>query len=191
MPESYEWALFFHLLGVFLISGAAVSSVLVLAFMRRSRNVQELRLWANLAVIVDRIFPLAIIVLIVAGIWLVEDRDWSWGDGWINVSLIGLILMTVFGFLVITRKLVAIDTAAGDAPDGAIPQVLAAQIHDPVLFGGTHALTMGVLAIMWNMTTKPGDAQAGIVLLAAIIIGAASAYPMVQRQQAIMEGKRQ
>jgi len=190
MPDSYEWALFFHLLGVFLISGAAVASTLVLAFMRRSRNVQEVRIWANLAVIVDRIYPVAIVILIVAGVWLVEDGEWPWGDGWINVSLIGLILMTVFGFAVITRKLVAIDTASADAPDGSIPQVLAAQIHDPVLFGGTHALTLGVLAILWNMTTKPGDAQSGIVLVVAWIVGAASAYPMVQRQKAILEGKR-
>jgi len=190
MPESYEWALFFHLIGVFLISGAALASTLVFAFMRRSRNVQEVRMWANLAVIVDRIFPFAVAILIIAGIWLVEEGNLSWGDGWINVSLIGLILMTVFGFLVITRKLVAIDTASADAPDGSIPQVLDVQIHDPVLFAGTHALTLGVLAIIWNMTTKPGDAQAGIVLVIAWIIGAASAYPMIQRQQAILEGKR-
>jgi uncharacterized membrane protein len=187
MPDSYEWGLFLHLLGVFLVSGGAVSFILILAMMRRSQTVQEVRVWANLAAIVERLFPVSTVVLLVTGIWLVTDGDWSWGDGWINVSFIGLILIALVGLLVNTRKVVAIDRAAADAPDGPIPQVLAAQITDPVLFATTHALTLGVLAIIWNMTTKPGDAQAGIVFVVAIVIGAASAAPMVQRQQAILE----
>jgi uncharacterized membrane protein len=190
MPSSYEWALFLHLLGVFLMAGGAVSFHVILTFMRRSNTVQEVRLWANTGVIVEKIFPVATIVLLITGIWLVEDVGFEWGDGWINVSLIGLILIAAAGGLINTRKTAAIDRAAADAPDGPIPQVLAAQINDPVLFATTHALTLGVLAIIWNMTTKPGDAQAGIVFVLAIIIGAASAYPMVQRQQSILEGKQ-
>jgi len=187
MPSSYEWGLFLHLLGVFLVSGGAVSSILILAMLRRSETVQDVRMWANLAAIVDRIFPVATILLLATGIWLVSDGDWSWSDGWINVSLIGLILIALAGFLIATRKIVAIDRAAADAPDGPVPQVLAAQITDPMLFATTHAATLGTLAIIWNMTTKPGDAQAGIVFVAAIIVGALSAAPMVQRQQAILE----
>jgi uncharacterized membrane protein len=190
MPDSYEWGLFFHLLGVFLVAGGTVSFVIVLAMMRRSATVQEVRTWANLAAIIDRISALAVVVLLLTGVWLVTDGDWSWGDGWINVSLIGLILIGVAWVAINTRKIVAIDTAAADEPDGPIPQVLAAQITDPVLFGTAHAATTGFLAIIWNMTTKPGDAQAGIVLLIGLVVGAASAFPMVQRQQAILEGKR-
>lgn len=190
MPEAYEWALFFHLLGVFLVAGSSTTFIVILSMMRRAQSVQDLRVWANLAAIVDKVMPVSALVLLVTGFWLVQESPYEWGDGWVNVSFIGLILIGVMAVLVITRKIVAIDTAAADAPDGAVPQVLAAQITDPVMFGAAHAATLGFIAIIWNMTTKPGDAQAGIVLLAALLIGAASAAPMVQRQQAILERKQ-
>lgn len=190
MPESYEFALFLHLLGVVAMAGASTAFILVLAMMRRSKTVEEVRQWATAGFVVDKVFPGAVILLLVTGIWLVEDIGYEFGDGWINVSMITLILMAIAGGAINTRKIGAIKRAADSASPGALPQVLAAQITDPVLFGTTHALTLGVLAIIWNMTTKPGDAQAGIVVVLAVLVGILSAAPMAMRQQAVLEGER-
>jgi uncharacterized membrane protein len=172
------------------MASAATAFIMVLAMMRRSKTVEEVRQWATAGFIIDKVFPVAVVVLFVTGIWLVEDVGYEYGNGWINVSMITLILMAIAGGAINTRKIGAIKRAADAASPGVIPQVLAAQITDPVLFGTTHALTLGVLAIIWNMTTKPGDAQAGIVVALAVLVGILSAAPMVMRQQAVLEGKR-
>ena len=51
--------------------------------------------------------------------------------------------------------------AAAAAPDGPVSPELRRLINDPVLWGTLHAFTLALLATVWNMTTKPGDAQAG------------------------------
>ncbi len=187
MPGSYELALFIHILGVFTVAGALTTFVLIIAMMRRAKNVQEVRLWGGIASKVQKLFPVAVIVLLLSGVFLVEDKNLEWGNGWINVSLITLLAHAVVGPLINTRKINAIERAANAAPDGALPQVLAAQISDPVLFGATHALTLAVIAIIWNMTVKPGDAQAGMVVVLAIALGALSALPMAMKQQSVLE----
>ncbi len=190
MPNSYELALFIHILGVFAVAGALTTFVLIIAMMRRAKDVQEVRLWGGIAAKVEKLFPVAVIALLLSGVFLVEDVGFEWSTGWINVSLITLLAHAVVGPLINTRKINAIEKSANAAPDGALPQVLAAQISDPVLFGTTHALALSVLAIIWNMTTKPGGAQAGIVIVFAIALGALSALPMAMKQQSVLERER-
>jgi uncharacterized membrane protein len=189
MPDSYEWALFLHLVGVFALAGGTISFILLTSMMRRAEEVQEVRPWAQAAFVVDKLVPASAIVIFVTGVWMLEftDRGFSWGDGWINTSLGTLILMGVAWVFVNTRKIGAIRSAAREAPDGPLPQVLAAQVVDPVLFATTHAVTLTSIAILWNMTTKPGDAQAGIIVLLGIVIGVVSAVPAVIRQQRVLE----
>ena len=108
--------------------------------------------------------------------------------GWVNYSATALILGTIAGYAINGRRTDAIRKAAAAAPEGPIPQALAAQIHDPWIFGTTHALTLMVMAIIWNMTTKPGDAKAAIVIVPRRAHRPGSAMPMVSRRQAILAG---
>ncbi len=189
MPHDYEVGLFFHILGVFGIAGGATAFLLVVSVMRRAETVQEVRLLATLASIIEKLFPVAAIVLLVSGGYIVStDIGYKFNMGWVNYSATALILGTIAGYVINGRRTDAIRTAAAAAPEGPVPQALAAQIHDPWIFGTTHALTLMVMAIIWNMTTKPGDAEAAIVIIVAVLIGAASAMPMVSRRQAILDG---
>lgn len=187
MPSNYEWGLFAHLIGVFGMSGGAVAIVLTLAMMRRAATVGEIRVWASFGSLLEKIFPVASIILLGSGIYMVEEVDWPWGDGWINVSLVALIALMVLGPTINGRKVSAIEKAAEAAPDGPVPESMRVQLDDPVLFGSVHAMTLVVLGIIYNMTTKPGDAQAGIVIVMAIVIGVLSAIPMAMRQQRAIE----
>jgi len=47
-------------------------------------------------------------------------------------------------------------------------------------WGTLHAFTLALVAVLWDMTTKPSDAQAGGVVL-GFVVGAASAVVMVRR----------
>jgi hypothetical protein len=183
MPDSYYIGEFFHIVGVFGIAGAAISFWIEMSWMRRTKTVQELRPLASMAVWSDRMFPVAIILVILAGIYMVEDGDIGWGTGWMNTSLIALIIMGAGGGMLMTPRVGRIRAAADEAPDGPVPDGIREQINDPILWGTLHAFTLALFAILWNMTTKPGDAQAGTVILLAFVVGAASAIPMAARQR--------
>jgi len=187
MPTGYDFALFLHLLAVFALGGAAVTEIICLSMARRAGTVQEVRIWASAGSIIEKIFPVAAVVLLLSGGYM-TDKLWEWGDGWINVSAIALILGSIAGFAINGRRVDGIIAAANGARDGAVPADLAARTHDPILFGCAHALMLMTLGIIWNMSTKPGDAQSGIVIVIAVLLGAASAYPMVARQQRIAAG---
>jgi hypothetical protein len=174
MPDGYEFALFLHIIGVFGIAGAAVSFWIEMVVMRRIATTQELRSWATVAVWTDRAFPVASILVILAGAYMVEDV-WSWGDGWINTSLIGLIVMAGAGGMLITPRVRKIHQAA-DCADGPMPPDTRALINDPVLWTVLSTFTGGLVAIVWNMTVKPGDAQSGMIILLGFVVGAVAGY---------------
>lgn len=183
MPENYEVGLFFHIVGVFGIAGAAVTFWVAMSMLRRVDSIIAMRSWTPVAVWSDRAFPMAMVLVIAAGIYLVEEGDWGWGAGWMNTSLIAFIIMGAAGGILMTPRVRKIHDAAAAAPDGPVSTNLRALVNDPILWATLHAFTLALVAIIWNMTTKPGDAQAGAVILLAFVLGAASAYPMFTRQR--------
>lgn len=189
MPENYEIALFLHIVGVFGVAGAATSFLIVMSWMRRATTVQALRPLSTIAVWTDRAFPVAAILVLIAGVFMVEDANWGWGTGWVNTSLIALIAMGVGGGVLITPRVGKIEKAVAAAPDGAVTGEIRSAVNNPILWGALHAFTLGLFGIIWNMTTKPGDAQAGTVILLAFVIGAASVIPMTRRAHARMMGE--
>jgi len=183
MPHGWELGIFIHILGVFAMAGAATTVLLVFSMMRRATTVQEVRVLARLGSLIEKVFPVAAVVLLLSGGYMVNEFDLHWSSGWINLSALALIIATAIGGLVNGPRMTAIHKAADAAPDGPVPANLSGMLNDPILFGSVHALSLVLLAIIWNMTTKPSGIQAflAIVLLAAI--GAGSAYPLYQRQQ--------
>jgi len=182
MPDGYEIALFLHIVGVAGLFGAAAAFWVAMMALRRLATAQECRSWATLAVWSDRAFPVSSLLVLAAGAYMVEDI-WNWGDGWINTSLIALIIMGAGGGLLITPRVRRIDQALRTAADGAVSADVRSLVNDPVLWGTLHAFTLGMFAIVWNMTVKPGDAQAGTVVLLAFVLGAVSALPMAARER--------
>jgi uncharacterized membrane protein len=188
MPDGLQIGLFIHLAAVFVAAGTSTTFILVLSMMRRATTVQDVRTFSTLGGLAEHVFPLATLVLLISGGYLVDKFGASFGDGWVNTSAIALVLMAIGALKINTLKMNAIHYAAEDAADGPVPRDLAALIADPVLFAVTHAITVGMLGIIWNMTTKPGDAEAGLVILLSAIVGAGSAIPMISRRREILAG---
>jgi uncharacterized membrane protein len=184
MPDGYQFALFLHIVGVFGIAGAATTFWFAVSWMRRAKTVQEMRPLAAVAVWSDRLFPVSALLVLVAGAYMVEDVDWGWGTGWINTSLIALILIGAGGGIMLTPRVRKLRNAVDAAPDGAVPGNVTTLMRDPILWGALHAFTLALFAIIWNMTSKPGDAQAGAVILLGFVLGAASAAPMAMHAAA-------
>ena len=188
MTHAQEIGLFIHLAAVFVAAGTSTTFILVLSMMRRARTVQDVRTFSTLGGLAEHAFPFATLVLLISGGYLVNKFDFSWGDGWINTSAIALVLMAVGALKINTLKMNAIHHAAEDLPDGPVPRELAAMVADPLLFAVTHAITVGMIGIIWNMTARPGDAEAGIVILLSALVGAGSAVPMISRRREILAG---
>ena len=189
MPDGLQNGTFIHIAGVFAAAGTSTTFILVLSMMRRAKTVQDLRTWSTLGGLAEHAFPFATLVLLISGGYLVDKFGASWSDGWVNVSAVALVLMAVAALKINTLKMNEIHLAAEEAPEGPIPHALALKLADPVLFAVTHAITTGMLGVIWNMTTKPGDAEAGIVVVVAALVGAGSAAPIIRRRRELLEGE--
>lgn len=187
MPHAWEFAIFIHIVAVAGLFGAATTDIVLLSMMRRAKTVQELRMWSAAAETIERVFPVPVVLLLLSGGYLVDKLNLSFSDGWIGWSALALLATVPIGYFVNARRVMAIGSAAKSAPDGPLPAPLAGQAADPVLFGAAHAMALGAVGIIWNMTTKPNGFEAFIIIVLGYAIGAASAYPMIARQQAILK----
>jgi uncharacterized membrane protein len=153
----FDWLLFVHVSGAFLIlGGAVVAGVLNLAAQGRERP-------SEVALLLGLIRPAAIaisvglVITLGIGLWLVHEADFGYGDTWIVVSLV---LWLVAGFLGgrggrrdrETRELAERLAAGGDAPS---PE-LRARLRDPVSLAFSYASLLAVLAILGLMIWRPG-----------------------------------
>lgn len=82
----YTLALFVHVLGALALGAANALLLVGLTRARRVSTVEELRLWSRLAEGTGRMFPLAALLLLVPGVYLVVAA-WGWGTPWLDVSL--------------------------------------------------------------------------------------------------------
>jgi uncharacterized membrane protein len=153
----YEWLLFLHVTGAFLLlSGAVVAGVFNVAAMRRERPSEialllGLTRWAVIAI------SAGLLVTLGFGLWLVHHVGYGWGEGWIVGSLV---LWVVSGFLGDrggrlqreTRELAQRLAAQGDAPS---PE-LHARLRDPVALALSWSSGLAALAILAMMIWKPG-----------------------------------
>src|SRR4029453_2981185 len=95
--NKYEWLLFLHMTGAFLFLGAAVVAlVFTIAALRRERP-SEIALLLRLTARTTPAFGVGGVLLIVFGLWLVDDAGYGYGDGWIVAALVLFVLSNVFG----------------------------------------------------------------------------------------------
>jgi hypothetical protein len=143
--------------------------------------VQELRPWARLAYISGKIYPVSALVIAAAGFFMVQEYEIDWGSGWLSTSIGALVVTLILGGFIIFPRVGAMDIESATAPDGPILPALTEKLRDPVMMVTTHTISFGLIAIIFNMTTKPDHMAAGIVTLAAFVLGAATAMPMAMR----------
>ena len=89
------------------------------ARMRAADSVAALRPWAWLLRRLGRAFPLALLVLLLSGAYLVH-RGWTWRSGWIDASLVGVALLFLNGAGLVRARGRALGRALGGAGDGEL-----------------------------------------------------------------------
>jgi uncharacterized membrane protein len=155
--STYDWLLFLHVTGAFLLlGGAVVAGALNLAALGRERPSEILLLFGLIRIAVVAIL-LGSLFAFVFGLWLVNEAGYGYGDGWIVGAIVLLVLGNLLGAIggrrdTRTAGLARELTEAGDLPS----QELQARVRDPLSLALSYGSGLIVVALLAMMIWKPG-----------------------------------
>jgi uncharacterized membrane protein len=153
----YDWLLFLHVGGAFLVLGGAVfAGVFNLAALRRERP-SEIALLFRFARIAVGAIGAGMVLTLGFGLWLVHDLGYGWGETWIILALILWVASNALGSAGgrgerRVRELAERLAASSDAPNGE----LTAQLRDPTRLALSWGSGVLVILILVLMIWKPG-----------------------------------
>lgn len=167
---SYQLALFLHLFA--LLAATSASAVVHFAAGRRSSapTLRQALDWGKVIARTSRIFPVAVVVLVATGAYMVAGR-WSWNDGWVVAGVVGAVALLASGAVLGKRGAAEaragvqrLESAGRDLPNVAAPDPVGALLGE--------ANTGLALAIVLDMTLKPALVASLVVLAVGAAIGA-------------------
>jgi uncharacterized membrane protein len=155
--DTYDWLLFLHVLGAFLVLGGVVlAGVLNFAALRRERP-SEIAMLFKFARVGVASIGIGMVLTLVLGLWLVHHVGYGWGQTWIVLALVLWVLANALGGIggsreKKTRELAERLAAEGDAPSAE----LTARLRDPVWLALSWGSGIVILVILALMIWKPG-----------------------------------
>ena len=153
----YDWLLFLHVTGAFLVIGGAVMAGVFNFSALRSERPSEVALFFRFARLAVAAIGVGMLLSLGFGLWLVHDVGYSWGETWIVLALVLWVLSNALGGIggnreKKVRELAERLTAEGDVPS---PE-LSARLRDPVWLAVSWGSGIVVIAILALMIWKPG-----------------------------------
>jgi uncharacterized membrane protein len=175
----YEFLLFVHVSGAIIWIGGGFIFQIYGMVERRSGDVAAIARFAgNAGRIGERVFSPVAIIVVLAGIGMMLDADWDWGQLWVSFALVAFVGSFILGVGVLGPTAKRIEAVGPETPEGQrlIGRIFAL-IRIDLLF---------LFAIVFAMTVKPtGDDTAVIVIAAAILaIGSALSLMGMRAEQA-------
>jgi len=155
----YEWLLFLHVTGAFLLIGGSVTAAaLNLSALRRERP-SEIALLLGLTRVAVLAIYAGVLLTIVFGLWLVSASPfgYGYGDAWVIATLVLWVYSNAAGGMGgkredETRKLAERLAVEGDAPSAP----LNARLRDPVTLALEYSSGLAIVVILVLMIWKPG-----------------------------------
>lgn len=165
----YHNVLFVHILsalGLFLGYGLEWT---VSALLRHSSTTDQARAWLRVYRVSPSVTGVALAVLILSGGWLAALTG-GMKQGWLIVSVGGIVVALMIGFALILPRVGAI---RGALPEGNLPLTPEAllQLQSAVLPTLIRVRVLLAAGIVYLMTTKPPLGASLIVLAASMVIG--------------------
>lgn len=181
------FVMFAHIAAV--VVGFMLAAVLHTALLmtRRAKTMAECRPWVPVVSAVEPLLPLAALAILGSGAWLIDlsGGEVAWGDGWIVVSLVTLIVIEIAGGSISPRSK-RWRARLAQAPDGPVPEDVRAAGLDPVLWSVAHIATGGFLGVVFVMSARPSGLGSVLVVLIAVALSLASAVPFVRRPRTVV-----
>ena len=155
--DTYDWLLFLHVTGAFLLLGGAVmAAIFNLAALQRERP-SEIALLFRLARVGVIAIGAGMALTLGFGLWLVHHIGYGWGQTWIVLALVLWVASNALGGIgggreKQTRQLAERLASEGDTPSAE----LSARLRDPVWLALSWSGGIAILAILALMIWKPG-----------------------------------
>jgi uncharacterized membrane protein len=95
VASAAEWALFFHLLGGFLLIAGVIVAGVAFEAARRRRRPSEIALLLGLTRIGVLLVALGAVIVLAFGLWLVQLDRFGYGAGWVvaALALFGIVIL--------------------------------------------------------------------------------------------------
>jgi uncharacterized membrane protein len=153
----YDWLLFLHVTGAFLVVGGAVFAGVFNVAALRSERPSEVALLFRLVRVAVASISVGMLVALGFGLWLVHDVGYGWGETWIILALVLWVASSAMGGAGgkgerRVRELAEQLATSGDAPSAE----LTAQLRDPTRLALSWGSGVLVILILVLMIWKPG-----------------------------------
>lgn len=177
--STYHTVMYLHFLSLF--GGVAAATIMVLCTyrLRAAQTLEQAVPWGMIAGKTKNAFPIVVLGLFATGAYMTSDV-WSWGDGWIWPSIVGLAVVALQGPLVAGPRAEALKKSLMENGPGALGEKPRRLARDPILWTVTLANPAIVFGIAWNMTEKPGTFAAIASIVIAYAVGAGLAMRMTR-----------
>jgi uncharacterized membrane protein len=155
--STYDWLLFLHITGAFLLlGGGVVAGALNIAALRRDRPSEIVLLFGLIRIAVASIM-IGTLLAFVFGLWLVHEVGYGYGDGWVIAAIVLLVVANAMGGIGGRREEQTASYAAGLAASGDEPSPeLRRRVRDPVSLALSYGSGLVLVAILALMIWKPG-----------------------------------
>ncbi len=155
--SAYEWFLFGHILGAFLLLAAAGLTTGAAIAAGRSRHAPTVAALLDLQLWSERVVTSAGALLVfIFGTLLVDESGHEFSEAWISAAYALLIVGLALDHAVYLRWVRRAREAARRAGDGPVPEELRRTLSEraPALVGAL--LDVSWLVFLWLMIAKPG-----------------------------------
>jgi len=157
--STYDWLLFLHITGAFvLVGGIVVAGAFNIAAQLRQRP-SEIALLLGLTRFAVIAIGIGAVTTLVFGLWLVSETPWGYGYGqaWVITAIVLWIVGNAMGGQggnreKATRELAARLASEGDAPSAE----LRARLRDPLTLFLSYGSALVIVAMVAIMVWKPG-----------------------------------
>lgn len=177
--DTYHVVLYVHLMALFVGVGAGGALLVCLLNLRAARTLADAIPWGVAAGKIEKAFPIAVIGLFGSGAYMTSHL-WTWGTGWIDVSIVGLAVLALQGPLVGGRGGKLLEQALHANGPGDLGEAALRRARHPMMLGTEFSNLALVFAIVWNMTQKPGTGSAIAAVVIAYVVGWAAAMPLTR-----------
>jgi uncharacterized membrane protein len=152
-----QWLIALHVSGAFLLLGGGVLAAAFNVSAQRSERPSEIALFLGLTRIAVVAIALGALMTLAIGLWLVGDRDYSFSEAWLVLSLILWFVAIWAGQRGGARdretRLLAEQLATES--DVATPELLA-RLRDPVTLSLSYGSGVVLVVVLALMVWKPG-----------------------------------
>lgn len=156
--STYELLLIGHLVGVFLLVGAAGLSTATGIAAGRAATAGTVVTLLNLQVVAERVVTSAgAVITVIFGILLIDEAGFEFSDPWISAAFTLIIVMLAIDHGVLMRQnKKAREAAAKQATDAPVSSEVSGILGSPLTIGAGILLDLSLLVFLYLMVAKPG-----------------------------------